>query len=235
MPQRTGGGSVQTIARQEDPTQALGKSGEERAQCLMHQEPFDMLVQVGCLLWRAAQPTRHLVRSLPSRASYVAPDGYPGIGREGSPSPRIVAQNGSPQAEPSRCCASTSSAPVRAEGVSCASSAMAASAAAHSSTSKRLAGTNTPFEGSSMRWLARPMRWRRREAPLGAPILTTRSTSPQSTPRSSEEVATTARSRPCALLSLRPAGGASPVPGAGHAAARIAPARARGRRRAARG
>src|SRR5262249_4114317 len=41
--------------------------------------------------------------------------------------------------------------------------------------------------------------WRRREAPLGAPILTTRSMSPQSTPRSRDDVATTARSLPCAI------------------------------------
>jgi hypothetical protein len=48
----------------------------------------------------------------------------------------------------------------------------------------------------SRRWLARPMRCSRRDEPLGAPICTTRSTAPQSMPRSSEEVATTARSRP---------------------------------------
>ena len=85
---------------------------------------------------------------------------------------------------------------MRAAGVSCAFSAMAPSAAVHSSTSKRLAGISTPFEGSSMRWLARPMRCSSREAPFGAPTLITRSTSPQSMPRSSEEVATTARRRP---------------------------------------
>ena len=58
---------------------------------------------------------------------------------------------------------------------------------------------STAFEGSSSRWLARPMRWVRREAPLGAPTLMTRSTSPQSMPRSSEEVHTTACSRPAAI------------------------------------
>ena len=56
-------------------------------------------------------------------------------------------------------------------------------------------------DGSSMRWLARPMRCSSREAPFGAPTLMTRSTSPQSMPRSSDEVATTARSRPAAIAS----------------------------------
>ena len=67
------------------------------------------------------------------------------------------------------------------------------------STSKRLAGTSRAFDGSSRRWLARPMRWMRRLAPFGAPMLTTRSTSPQSMPRSSVEVATTALSAPAAM------------------------------------
>jgi hypothetical protein len=78
---------------------------------------------------------------------------------------------------------------------------MASIATAHSSTSNRLAGTNTAREASSMRWLARPMRCIKREAPFGAPILMTRSTSPQSTPRSSEEVQTTPRSLPAAMAS----------------------------------
>ena len=47
-----------------------------------------------------------------------------------------------------------------------------------------------------MRWFERPMRCMMREAPFGAPTLTTRSTSPQSTPRSSVEVHTTALSLP---------------------------------------
>ena len=47
-----------------------------------------------------------------------------------------------------------------------------------------LPGTMTPFEGSSRRWLARPIRWSRRDDPLGAPIWTTRSTLPQSMPKS---------------------------------------------------
>ena len=38
-----------------------------------------------------------------------------------------------------------------------------------------------------------------REAPFGAPTLMTRSTSPQSTPRSSDDVHTTARRRPAAI------------------------------------
>ena len=51
-------------------------------------------------------------------------------------------------------------------------------------------------EGSSSRWLERPMRCSRRLAPFGAPTWMTRSTSPQSMPRSSVEVQTTARSLP---------------------------------------
>ncbi len=47
-----------------------------------------------------------------------------------------------------------------------------------------------------MRWLARPIRCASRLAPFGAPTCTTRSTSPQSMPRSRVEVATTARSLP---------------------------------------
>ena len=50
------------------------------------------------------------------------------------------------------------------------------------------------------------MRCSSREEPFGAPTLMTRSTSPQSTPRSSEEVHTTARRRPDChrLLDLAP-------------------------------
>ncbi len=43
------------------------------------------------------------------------------------------------------------------------------------------------------------MRWMKRLAPFGAPTWMTRSTSPQSMPRSSVEVATTARSVPAAI------------------------------------
>ena len=45
------------------------------------------------------------------------------------------------------------------------------------------------------------MRCIEREEPFGAPTLITRSTSPQSTPRSSEEVHTTARKRPALMAS----------------------------------
>ena len=72
-------------------------------------------------------------------------------------------------------------------------------AARHSSTSKRLAGTRIAALGSSSRWLARPMRWISRLAPFGAPTCSTRSTAAQSMPRSSDEVATTARSPPRAM------------------------------------
>ena len=58
---------------------------------------------------------------------------------------------GTPHAQPSTCCASTSNAPTRNGGVSCAFTATASMAARHSSTSKRFAGMSTPFEGSSMR------------------------------------------------------------------------------------
>ena len=64
------------------------------------------------------------------------------------------------------CWQSTSRLPLRATGVSCAPSRAASTAARHSSTSKRLAGTSRPRDGSSSRWLARPMRCMRREAPF---------------------------------------------------------------------
>jgi len=84
-------------------------------------------------------------------------------------------------------------------------------AAWHSSISKRLAGTNSARLGSSSRWLARPMRWTMREAPFGEASWMTRSTSPQSMPRSSVEVQTTARSAPLAIAAstLRRCSGAS--------------------------
>jgi hypothetical protein len=43
------------------------------------------------------------------------------------------------------------------------------------------------------------MRWISRLAPLGAPTCTTRSTAAQSMPRSSDDVATTARKLPAAI------------------------------------
>ena len=70
----------------------------------------------------------------------------PGIGRGARHLGDRVRRPGTARRRPrpSTCCASTSSAPVRAGGVSCAFSATASSAARHSSTSKRLAGTSTP-------------------------------------------------------------------------------------------
>ena len=97
------------------------------------------------------------------------------------------------------CCASTSSAPWRENVTSCSPASAASTAARHSSTSKRLDGTSIACEGSSSRWLERPMRWMKRLAPFGAPTWMTRSTSPQSMPRSRVEVATTARSEPSAI------------------------------------
>jgi hypothetical protein len=78
-------------------------------------------------------------------------------------------------------------------------SSIASSAARASRYSKRLPGTMMPSLGSSSRWLARPIRCSRRELPLGAPIWTTRSTSPQSMPRSRLAVATSPRSLPAAI------------------------------------
>ena len=94
------------------------------------------------------------------------------------------------------CCARTSSAPGRNTSGSSSPSSIASSAARASRYSKRLPGTMMPLLGSSRRWLARPMRCSRRELPFGAPIWTTRSTSPQSMPRSRLAVATSPRSSP---------------------------------------
>ncbi len=94
------------------------------------------------------------------------------------------------------CWASTSRAPARSGLRSRAFSAIASRAAWHSSISKRLAGTKRAWLASSSRWLARPIRWTMREAPLGEASWMTRSTSPQSMPRSRVEVQTTARSSP---------------------------------------
>ena len=76
-------------------------------------------------------------------------------------------------------------------------SSIASSAARASRYSKRLPGTIMPLTGSSSRWLARPIRCSRRELPLGAPIWTTRSMSPQSMPRSRLAVATSAAQLAC--------------------------------------
>ena len=97
------------------------------------------------------------------------------------------------------CWASTSSAPGRNTSGSSSPSSIASSAARPSRYSKRLPGTRMPLLGSSSRWLARPIRCRRRELPFGAPIWTTRSTSPQSIPRSRLAVATSPRSLPAAI------------------------------------
>ncbi len=94
------------------------------------------------------------------------------------------------------CWASTSSAPSRSGSESSAFSAIASRAAWHSSISKRLAGTKSAWLGSSSRWLARPIRCTIRDAPFGEASWITRSTSPQSMPRSSVEVQTTALQRP---------------------------------------
>ena len=94
------------------------------------------------------------------------------------------------------CWASTSSAPGRKISGSSSPSSIASSAARASRYSKRLPGTRIASDGSSSRWLARPIRCSSRDEPLGAPIWMTRSTSPQSTPRSRLAVQTSARSSP---------------------------------------
>ena len=120
------------------------------------------------------------------------------IGLRASAPPRRAASRsiGWAQAQPTMCWASTSRQGGRGGSPSSSRASTASSAASDSSTSKRLAGAIMARLGSSSRWLARPMRCIRRLTPLGAPIWITRSTSPQSMPRSSEEVATTARSLP---------------------------------------
>ena len=109
------------------------------------------------------------------------------------------------------CWARTSSAPGRKVSASSAPSSIASRAARASRYSKRLPGTMIASDGSSSRWLARPIRCISRDEPLGAPIWMTRSTSPQSTPRSRLAVQTRARSRPSAIAfsTLRRASSAS--------------------------
>lgn len=107
--------------------------------------------------------------------------------------------NGSETAQPMTCWASTSSAPTRGGSPSSLFSAIASRAAWHSSISNLFAGTKSARDGSSSRWLARPIRCTIRDAPLGLASWITRSTSPQSIPRSSVEVQTTARSSPRAI------------------------------------
>ena len=94
------------------------------------------------------------------------------------------------------CWASTSIAPGRKISGSSSPVSIASSAARASRYSKRLPGTRIASEGSSSRWLARPIRCSSRDEPFGAPIWTTRSTSPQSTPRSRLAVQTRPRSLP---------------------------------------
>ena len=100
LPQRTGWMSVQTIAPHNHPTQAVGKSGEEGAQSLVHQGPISVLVQVRHFQsWRGDQTTRHIICSLRRGSPNVTPDSHPGIGREGCATPRIVPPNGLPETD----------------------------------------------------------------------------------------------------------------------------------------
>ena len=72
-------------------------------------------------------------------------------------------------------------------------------AACASRYSNRLPGTSSALDDTSSRWLARPIRCSSRDEPFGAPIWITQSISPQSTPRSSEAVQTSARIMPDAM------------------------------------
>ena len=60
-------------------------------------------------------------------------------------------KNGAAQAMPITCCANTSKPPRRSMTASCVPASAASSAARHSNTSKRLAGTRMAFDGSSSR------------------------------------------------------------------------------------
>ncbi len=106
---------------------------------------------------------------------------------------------GPAQALPRICWHSTSLGPGPRGSPSRSRSRTASSAAWHSTTSNRLAGTKSALDGALYRWLARPIRCTRRFTFLGAPTWITRSTSPQSMPRSSDPVHTTARSAPAAI------------------------------------
>ena len=73
-------------------------------------------------------------------------------------------------------------------------------AATASTSSSVLVGTSVIRLARPGAWPLRPARWSRRATPFAEPICSTRSTGRKSTPRSSDEVATTAFRRP----SLRP-------------------------------
>ena len=98
------------------------------------------------------------------------------------------------------CWASTSSAPGRKISGSSSPSSIASSAARASRYSKRLPGTMMPLRRlvEPVVGAADPLEQARR-LPLGAPIWMTRSTSPQSMPRSRLAVATSPRSLPAAI------------------------------------
>jgi hypothetical protein len=69
-------------------------------QSLNNQDPIDVLRQVWRLQeWSRDQPTPRIVRSLCSRAPYVASNGHPGIGREGCTTSWIVPHDRSPETD----------------------------------------------------------------------------------------------------------------------------------------
>ena len=72
----------------------------------------------------------------------------------------------------------------------------ASRAPAASSNSNVLVGTSVMRLARPGAWPLRPARCSKRATPLAEPICSTRSTGKKSTPKSSDEVATTARSRP---------------------------------------
>ena len=98
------------------------------------------------------------------------------------------------------CCTSTSSGLSGDSRFSTRPSSAARRAAAASISSIVWVGTSVRRLARPGAWPLRPARCRMRATPFGEPICSTRSTGRKSTPRSSDEVATTARSRPA----LRP-------------------------------
>ena len=116
------------------------------------------------------------------------------------PSGRGSAAKPPPRATVTRCCTSTSSGLSGVQRDSTWPASAARRAATASTSSSVLVGTRVTRLGRPGAWPLRPARCSSRATPLALPICSTRSTGRKSTPRSRDEVATTAFSRP----SLRP-------------------------------
>jgi hypothetical protein len=101
-----------------------------------------------------------------------------------------------PSATVTRCCTSTSSGASGLLRASTRPASAASRAAAASTSSSVFVGTRVMRLGRPGAWPERPARCSSRATPLAEPICSTRSTGRKSTPRSSEEVATTALSAP---------------------------------------